>query len=247
MISPRKQRESDSPPAETHTRKPRLQRMVESGLMRRMSFRDYQSKVLDLYDGPRGAFLVAFSTVSGHLALGERLLKSRRFDLRGVRRMLDVGCGVGQLAKHALRYGDPELSITCIDLSTRMLRRARRRLKNDATDHVAADLSRLPFADGSFDCVTCGYVLEHLPDAQIGLSEMARVLSPGGRVLLLTTEDNFSGACTSRFWRCRTYNRGELRRTAQDLGLVWRQDLWLSRMHQALKAGGICVELQKQG
>ncbi|MGE0610138.1 MAG: class I SAM-dependent methyltransferase, partial [Pirellulales bacterium] len=184
MISPRKQRESDSPPAETHTRKPRLQRMVESGLMRRMSFRDYQSKVLDLYDGPRGAFLVAFSTVSGHLALGERLLKSRRFDLRGVRRMLDVGCGVGQLAKHALRYGDPELSITCIDLSTRMLRRARRRLKNDATDHVAADLSRLPFADGSFECVTCGYVLEHLPDAQIGLSEMARVLSPGGRVLL---------------------------------------------------------------
>ena len=46
-----------------------------------------------------------------------------------------------------------------------MLRRARTRLKSTVPSHVAADLSRLPFADESFDCVTCGYVLEHLPDA----------------------------------------------------------------------------------
>ena len=64
----------------------------------------------------------------------------------------------------------------------------------------------LPFADGAFDCITCGYVLEHVPDAR-RLAELARVMVPGGRMLLLTTEDSFGGAWTSRVWCCRTYNR----------------------------------------
>ena len=63
------------------------------------------------------------------------------------------------------------------------------------------------FAAASFDCVTCGYVLEHLPLAKVGLAELSRVISPGGRMLLLTSEDTFSGAMTSRVWCCRTYNR----------------------------------------
>ena len=78
-----------------------------------------------------------------------------------------------------------------------------------------ADITRLPFADGSFDCVTCGYVLEHLPDARVGLAELSRVMVRGARMLLLTTEDNFSGAWTSRVWRCRTYNRRELAEQCQ--------------------------------
>ncbi len=48
-----------------------------------------------------------------------------------------------------------------------MLRRARNRLKSSRPRFVVADLTRLPFADASFDCVTCGYVLEHLPDARV--------------------------------------------------------------------------------
>ena len=127
-----------------------------------------------------------------------------------------------------------------------MLRRARTRLKSPLPSHVAADLCHLPFADDSFDCVTCGYVLEHLPDARPGLAELSRVMQPGGRMLLLTTEDNFSGAWTSRFWCCRTYNRQELFRTCQELGLVWKKELWFTRMHKLLRAGGICVEIEKQ-
>jgi SAM-dependent methyltransferase len=112
--------------------------------------------------------------------------------------------------------------------------------------HIAADLARLPFADDSFDCITCGYVLEHLPDARTGLAELARVMAPGGRMLLLTTEDNFSGAWTSRVWCCRTYNRQELYRTCEELGLELKQELWYTRMHRLLRAGGICVELKKR-
>src|SRR5204862_3896997 len=111
---------------------------------------------------------------------------------------------------------------------------------------AAADLSRLPFADETFDCVTCGYVLEHLPEARPGLAELSRVMQRGGRMLLLTTEDNFSGAWTSRFWCCRTYNRRELYNTCQDLGLAWKKELWFTKMHKLLRAGGICVEIEKQ-
>ena len=66
-------------------------------------------------------------------------------------------------------------------------------------------------------------------------------------MLLLTTEDNFSGAWTSRMWCCRTYNRRELLKTCEQLGLRCRKELWFTSMHRVLKAGGICAEIVKEG
>ena len=197
--------------------------------------------------GPKGALLTVASTLSLHIPMGERLFRKRKFDLRGVRSALDVGSGAGQLAKHLLKYGDPGIKVACTDLSQPMLRRARTRLKSEVPEFVTADLACLPFADGSFDCVTCGYVLEHLPDPEPGLSEMARVLQPGGRMLLLVTEDSFSGAWTSRLWLCRTHNRKELLRVCESLGLILKQEIWFTRMHKMMRAGGICIEIVKQG
>jgi ubiquinone/menaquinone biosynthesis C-methylase UbiE len=108
-----------------------------------------------------------------------------------------------------------------------------------------ADLTALPFADGSFDGLTCGSVWEHVAGPAMGLSEMPRVLRKGGRMLLLTTEDSFSGAWTSRIWYCRTYNRRELRQLSESLGLRWKKELWFSPVHKAIRAGGICVEIEK--
>ena len=178
--------------------------------------------------------------------MGERLLRERKFDLRGAKQILDVGSGAGQIAQHLLKYADLDASLTCFDLSFEMLRRARNRLKSSVPQHLVADLTRLPFAEGAFDCVTCGYVLEHLPDARSGLTELARVMRPGSRMLLLTTEDTFSGGWTSRFWCCRTYNRQEVYRTCHDLGLELNKELWFTRMHKVFLRGGICVELIKQ-
>jgi ubiquinone/menaquinone biosynthesis C-methylase UbiE len=124
-----------------------------------------------------------------------------------------------------------------------MLRRARHRLKSNRPAFVTADVTALPFANASFDGITCGYVLEHVPEPEIGLSELARVLRKGGRMLLLTTEDNFSGAWTSRVWYCRTYNRRELRNLCESLGLHWKKELWFTPVHKAIRAGGICVEI----
>ncbi len=237
-----------SPPKRRRAKSERkaLQRLIENDLIRRVSYDEYRTKVQRVYGGPKGAFLATCSMLSLHIPLGERLFRSRRFDLRGVKRVLDIGSGAGQIAAHVLKYGDPDVALTCTDLSGNMLRRARARLRSRRPRFVVADLTQLPFPNDSFDCVTCGYVLEHLPDARLGLAEIARVLEPGGRMLLLTTEDTFSGAWTSRLWYCRTYNRAELIRLCDELGLHWKQDLWFTKMHKAFRAGGICVEIQKR-
>jgi len=242
LLPTRKKRTKSSRPARPN----RILKLLENDLISRVSYDEYREKVRDVYGGPQGALLATASLLSLHIHLGDRLLRERRFGLRGAKSILDVGSGAGQIAKHLLKYADVDASITCCDLSPEMLIRARTRLRSCWPTHVAADLCHLPFDDESFDCVTCGYVLEHLPEARPGLAELARVMKPGGRMLLLTTEDNFSGAWTSRFWCCRTYNRAELYRTSQELGLVWKNELWFTRMHKLLRAGGICVEIEKQ-
>jgi ubiquinone/menaquinone biosynthesis C-methylase UbiE len=234
---------------ETSSGRPRrkfINRILENDLMRRVSFEEYREKVRDVYDGPQGAMLAACSLISLHTPMGERLFRGGKFDLRGLKSFLDVGSGAGQIAKHLLKYADPDSKVTCFDLSHEMLRRARNRLKSDRPRFVVADLSNLPFPDATFDCVTCGYVLEHLPDAKVGLAELSRVMMPGARMLLLVTEDTFSGAWTSFMWRCRTYNRRELARLCEDVGLGWHKELWFTGIHRVLRAGGICVELVKR-
>jgi ubiquinone/menaquinone biosynthesis C-methylase UbiE len=126
-----------------------------------------------------------------------------------------------------------------------MLRRARKKLGDDRPAYIAGDMMRMPFADGCFDCVTCGWVLEHLQDPTPGLREIGRVLKPGGSALILATEDNFLGAMVSRTWKCRTYNRQELQQSCEQAGLPWREQLWFTAVHRFFKMGGILVQAVK--
>lgn len=200
-----------------------------------------------LYAGSFGAALRTLSILSLHVPLSKQWFRDRLFDLRGTRRILDAGCGSGQLTRHLAQYADPDASINACDFSVEMLRRARRRLENFAIQFVLGDLTQLPFADASFDCVTCGYAIEHLSNARSGLSELARVLCVGGRMLLLTTENKWSGQLTASMWNCRAYNRQELQYLCHEQGLIWKQELWHSSAHQLFGMGGICVEIERQG
>ena len=222
-----------------------IKRIVENDFIHRVSPDEYRDKMLHVYGGRKGAFLATASKVSLHTQFGRRLIRSRKFDVRGMKSILDVGSGAGQIAGHLLEFADRDARITCTDLSAQMLRRARQRLKSDRPAYVVADVAAMPFADGSFDGLTCGYVLEHVPEPAKGLGEMARVLCTGGRMLLLVTEDSFSGAWTSRLWYCRTYNRRELLELCESLGLRWKNELWFTPFHKAIRAGGICVEIEK--
>jgi len=101
-------------------------------------------------------------------------------DVRG-RRVLDAGCGSGPLTEALRAKG---ALVTGFDSSTAMLELARQRLGEDV-DLQVADLSQpLPYADGTFDDVVCSLVLHYLKDWTAPLSELRRVLKPGGRLLL---------------------------------------------------------------
>jgi SAM-dependent methyltransferase len=222
-----------------------LRSVIESKEPGRRSFNEYRQFIRNHYDGLPGALTAVTGFITGHEALAGRLISPDGFDIRGCKRILDAGCGNGRYTRFILREADPDALITGFDYSEQMLHRARRRLHSDRASHVAADLTRLPYADNSFEAVICGWVLEHLPDPRPGLRELGRVLQPGGKLLLLSTEDTFTGALCSRLWHCRTYNRGLLRDTCAECGLQWERELWFSRLHARLHLGGIIVALRR--
>src|SRR5205807_758352 len=205
----------------------------------RHSFLDYRRFIQSHYDGLAGKLTGFTGLVTGHETLAGRLIRPSAFDVRGCKRILDAGCGNGRYSKFLLRSADHDAVITGFDLSQRMLKRARRRLHSPRVSHVAADLTKLPFASGLFDAVVCGYVLEHLPDPRPGLAELARVMRPGAKMLLLVTEDTFTGSMCSRMWHCRTYNRMELQRVCGECGLQWQKAHFFSKFHAMLRLGGI--------
>jgi len=232
-------REDRRPPRKT------LRRLVEFRGISRGSVQQYRNRIRHLYDGPAGAVLVFGSLMSLHEPLVGRMFRRRKFDVSSCKSILDVGSGAGQILGHLLKRTHPQTRLVAFDLSPQMLRRARTRLDSDRPSYVSGDLTQLPFADNSFDCITCGWVIEHLPDPRPGLRELWRVLEPGGRLLLLATEDTLPGMVVSRTWKCRTYNRRELRATCEEVGLPWRSQLWFSPIHRFFKMGGILVEAQK--
>jgi len=223
----------------------RGRRWFESKLPWQLSFDEYKRLVRKHYEGPAGAVLRLASIASLHEPLAARLLRRRQFDLAGCKQILDVGTGAGQVLGHLLRYADPDARIYCTDLAPLMLRRALNRLGSDRIHATACDLAYLPFADCTFDCITCGWVIEHLPDPVPGLTEMARVLRPDGKVLVMATENTLPGYITSRTWKCRTYSRAELRSYCERAGLLWYRQLWFTPLHRMLGLGGIVVELRK--
>jgi SAM-dependent methyltransferase len=219
--------------------------VLESSKPQRQGFAEYRRFIQHHYDGLAGKLTGLTGLVTGHEALAGRVIRARAFDVRGCKRILDAGCGNGRYTRFLLRRADPDARITGFDLSQRMLKRARRRVRSARVNFVAADLTRLPYADGAFDAVVCGWVLEHLPDPRPGLRELARVMRPGGRLLLMATEDTLTGAFCSRMWHCRTYNRGELRAICRDCGLLWERPFWFSPLHAVFKLGGIIVQLRR--
>ena len=99
-------------------------------------------------------------------------------------RILDFGAGIGGSIGH-IRSHFPGARLTCVDVSVASLRIAAQRFPG-AAEFVAFDGDRLPFADGSFDCAFSACVFHHIePGLHVGLlSELRRVLRPGGLVMI---------------------------------------------------------------
>jgi SAM-dependent methyltransferase len=96
------------------------------------------------------------------------------------RRVLDVGCGQGELAQRMAT--ELRADVVGVDQSPRMVELTRER----GVDARLGDVQALDFADESFDCVVAAWMLFHVPDLDRGLGEIARVLRPGGRLVAAT-------------------------------------------------------------
>ena len=103
-------------------------------------------------------------------------------------RLLDIGCGTGSLAG-LLADSVLPVKVTGLDYSPAMCERAHAKaVQNDHLHDigfVAGDSERLPFADGSFDIITCSNSFHHYPHQQEVVHEMKRLLKPGGRLMLI--------------------------------------------------------------
>jgi demethylmenaquinone methyltransferase/2-methoxy-6-polyprenyl-1,4-benzoquinol methylase len=100
---------------------------------------------------------------------------------------LDICCGTGDLALELRRRIGPDGRVVGSDFSEPMLELARRKSGEEGlpVEFGWADALDLPYGDASFDAVTIGFGARNLADLEKGLSEMARVLRPGGRLVIL--------------------------------------------------------------
>ena len=131
-------------------------------------------------------------------------------------RILELGAGGGFLATRLAERGFERLTLS--DLTATSL--AALRVNAPHALLVGADAERLPFADATFDVVVSSDVIEHLPDVEAHVAEVARVLAPGGRYYLKTpnrlTADAYyrlRGLHDAYFWHPSMLSPGELRAT----------------------------------
>jgi demethylmenaquinone methyltransferase/2-methoxy-6-polyprenyl-1,4-benzoquinol methylase len=103
-------------------------------------------------------------------------------------RIADLCCGTGDLVFHLLR-SDPEMRVTGVDFTAPMLDGARARAQREDTGgravFVEGDVTRLPFADASFDGATMGFSMRNVVDILATLKEARRVIKPGTRFVNL--------------------------------------------------------------
>lgn len=185
--------------------------------------------------------------------------RRRAVDLAAVRpgdRALDVATGTGDLALELARRG---ALVTACDFSEEMLALARKKAASAgvAAEFEAANALALPYPDGSFEVATVGFGARNFSDLGRGLAEMARVVRPGGRVVVLeiTTPRRPPLSTFYRLWFDRAvpalgrlagdsdaygYLPSSVRRFPAPGGLA--QEMWecgLRQVHYVLTAGGI--------
>jgi SAM-dependent methyltransferase len=109
----------------------------------------------------------------------------RELGLRRGERVLEIGCGTGNLWRENAARVPAGVRLVLTDLSAGMLEQARARLRGLplALELARADAQSLPFDAGSFDVVIASHMLYHVPDRARALAEVRRVLRAGGRFL----------------------------------------------------------------
>jgi SAM-dependent methyltransferase len=143
---------------------------------------DDPAYVADQYATEDG--LLARSTIYGPAPFDARDIVVEEIARLDHPRVLEVGCGWGELAARLER--EAYATVSGVDLSPRMVELARER----GVDAVVGDVRELEHPDGSFDAVLAAWMLYHVPDLDRALSTIARVLQPGGILVATTNASN---------------------------------------------------------
>lgn len=143
--------------------------------------KDVFTEIADYYDEMN-------EIMSMHMVQGwHKFMMRKAGDISG-KRCLDVGTGTGEIAFHLARTAGADSTVVGVDITPRMLELAARKEKDlvlpVSIDWRVGDALNLDIPDDSFDVVTSGYMLRNVTDIQRAVSEMHRVLAPGGKVVV---------------------------------------------------------------
>jgi len=111
-------------------------------------------------------------------------------NLKGNEKVLEIGCGRGFYLKTLIDIW-PMLEVVGVDLNERYLSLAKKFIRNDKVKLLKADATNLPFANKTFDRIIASEVLEHIRDDEKAISEMYRVLRPGGIAIVTVPNRNY--------------------------------------------------------
>ncbi|OBK83025.1 class I SAM-dependent methyltransferase [Mycolicibacter sinensis] len=157
---------------------------------------------------------------------GDRARVASWLGLRADATVLDIGCGPGNFTGwFGTQVGAGGLAVG-VDASHSMLRRAVADNSGPNVAYLRGDAENLPFADGVADAVSCLAALYLINDPFRAVGEIARVLKPGGRVVLLTslipggTRTAVRSAVLDRLGGIRWFGRAELTRFVAELGFT---------------------------
>jgi demethylmenaquinone methyltransferase/2-methoxy-6-polyprenyl-1,4-benzoquinol methylase len=136
-------------------------------------------RVYDKYD-----LMNNLMSLGVHKTWKKNLINMMNPSIKG--KLIDVGCGTGDIGKIYLDNTNKDLSITCVDPNKGMIAEGKKKLKNYKNiNWVIASAEKLPFTDNSFDYYTISFGLRNTKNLKKALSEAHRVLKPGGRFLCL--------------------------------------------------------------
>jgi demethylmenaquinone methyltransferase / 2-methoxy-6-polyprenyl-1,4-benzoquinol methylase len=149
---------------------------------------EFAAQVRGMFERIAGVYDLMNTAMSAGLHHRWRARAADRAELSAGDAALDVCCGTGDLAIELRRRCGPRGRVVACDFSERMLELARRKADDLGMADVSfewADALELPYDDACFDAVTVGFGVRNLADIETGVGEMARVLRPGGRLVIL--------------------------------------------------------------
>lgn len=149
---------------------------------------DFAGQVNRMFDRVAGNYDALNSVMTAGLHHRWRERATDRTELGAGDSALDICCGTGDLALELARRVAPDGHVVGCDFSEPMLDLAREKAAERGTGSVRfewADALELPYDGERFDAVTVGFGVRNLADLDRGLREMARVLKPGGRAVIL--------------------------------------------------------------